>query len=136
VAWARDTYTWAAYGDLLKGYLQIDLGDASEDARLELWLSAANEDCDHYTENEFVDAEGADIVHPSSILLGIYEWVMAYRSWYDPDRQAGATEVSTGPLREKYRGGNEGTEGAVLGHAAAKPHWYRSKVNLGSEEAA
>ncbi len=135
MAWARDTYTWAGEKDALKDHLQIAPGDTTEDQRLERWFGVALWHCDHYTENEFVDAEGADITHPPTIREGIYEWIASYRSWYDPDRNAGASEVSTGPLREKYRGGNEGTDGTEIANSAAKGHWYLSKVSLGSEAA-
>lgn len=130
VAWAVDTYTWAATETELKSYLGITAATAEEDARLELWLATAAETCDHYTGNEFVDDEGVDIPHPSGIKVGIFEYVGAVRSWYNPLRNAGAVEVQTGPLREKYRGGNEGTTGAALGAAAGVEYWWPSKVDV------
>lgn len=126
---AADTYTWLLFEDTLKTHLGLT-GDDTEDDNLELWLAAAAEDCDNFTGNTFTDDAGDPITHPSSIKLGIIEWVMAFRSWSDPDRNAGATEVSTGPLREKFQGGNAGTDARTLAHAAAAPHWYPSKIDI------
>jgi hypothetical protein len=131
MATAVETYTWAAYEAGLKAYLGV-VGTA-EDANLQLWLESAAEDCDNYTENDFTDDAGGDITHPKNILLGIYEWVKHFRSWYDPNRNSGAVEIQTGPLREKYQGGNMGTDGSILARAAAYPHWYPSKVHIDLE---
>lgn len=131
MATAAETYTWATTSEGLKDYL--GLSDTSEDVRLELWLAAACEDCDNYTENDFTDDDGGDITHPRSIRVGIYEWVKHFRSWYNPDRNAGAVEIQTGPLREKFQGGNFGTDGSILARAAAFPHWYPSKVHIDLE---
>lgn len=128
---AVDTYTWATTSEGLKDYL--GLNDTSEDVRLELWLAAACEDCDFYTGNDFTDDDGNPITHPRSIRVGIYEWVKHFRSWYNPNRNAGAIEIQTGPLREKYQGGNTGTDGAHLARAAAIGHWWPSKVDVSLE---
>lgn len=128
---AVDTYTWALYEAPLKAYLGVT--GTAEDDNLQLWLTAAAEDCDFYTGNDFTDGDGDPITHPVSIRVGIYEWVKHFRSWYDPNRNAGATEISTGPLREKYQGGNVGTDGSILARAAAQPHWYPSKIDISLE---
>lgn len=131
MATAVETYPWdETLRDNLKNYLGIPLGDATEDERLEFWWTPALEDCDNFTGNTFVDADGNDIEHPKSILLGLYEWIKAFRSWWNPRRNAGTTEITTGPLREKFRGGNDGTDGRSLAHDEAKPHWYPSKVDV------
>jgi hypothetical protein len=131
VTTAVDTYTWAAYEAPLKAYL--GLTGSAEDAQLQLWLTSAAEDCDNYTGNDFTDADGSPITHPKSIELGIYEWVKNFRSWYDPERNAGLSQVQTGPLREMYRGGVSGTDGSILARSAAFPHWYPSKVDVSLE---
>lgn len=128
---AVDTYTWAATSEGLKDYLGIDNTD--EDVNLELWLASAAEDCDNYTGNDFTDSDGDPETHPRSILLGIYEWVKNFRSWYAPARNAGAVEIQTGPLREKFQGGNSGTDGSILARSAAFPHWFPSKVDVSLE---
>lgn len=130
---AVETYTWAAYEAPLKAYLGVTGND--EDANLQLWLTAAAEDCDHYTGNKFTDDDGDPITHPVSIRVGIYEWVKHFRSWYNPNRNAGAIEIQTGSLREKYQGGNTGTDGAHLARAAAIGHWWPSKVDVSLEGA-
>jgi hypothetical protein len=132
VTTAVETYTWEAYEAKLKVYLGLT-GDTSEDTQLQDYLTGAAEDCDNYTENDFTDADGNPIIHPVNIWLGIVAWVTAYRSWYDPERNAGLSQVQTGPLREMYRGGVSGTDGSILARSAAFPHWYPSKVDVSRE---
>jgi hypothetical protein len=127
MATAKETYTWADYGELLKAYLGVT--DSSEDVNLEDWLASAAEDCDDYTGNLFVDSDGVDITHPVKIKTGVFEWVRVFRQWYRDNKTAGATMVKTGPLQENY-GPREAVEAAreiayVLWDASVCKVWMK-----------
>ena len=121
MATAASTYTWASYEDGLKAYLGLT-GDDTEDANLMLWLASANEDCDDLVSHDFTDDDGDAETHPTKILLGIYEWVKAFRKWYLRPGNTGVTSVKTGPLQENYRN----AEGVELARRAAFELWQYS----------
>lgn len=119
MATAVDTYTFAAVGADLKTYLGIS--DDSEDTNLTLWLDAAARQCDNLLKGEdFIDDDDNDVAHPAGIKLGIFEWVRAFRTWFQSNRQADLTQKTTGPLRETYRADQVG---ALLATNAAAHHW-------------
>lgn len=119
MATAVDTYTFAAEGAALKTYLGIT--GTAEDTNLTLWLAAAARKCDNLLKGEdFVDDDGNDVAHPAGIRLGVYEWVRAFRTWFQSERQSDLTQRTTGPLRETYRADRVGAQVAT---EAAAHHW-------------
>ena len=124
MATAASTYTWALTGVALKAYLGVS--GSTEDTNLTLWLASASEDCDDFVgADAFVDDDGVDITHPTKIRLGIYEWVKAFRAWYQT-RTAGIASVRTRSLSESYNG----AEGAAIARAAARDLWQASMTDV------
>jgi len=118
VATAVSTYTWAEYKTDIKSYLGISGDD--EDTELTVWLTAAAEDFDDFTNNTFVDDAGEDITHPTKVWLGIAEWVRAARERHQWTVSSGIKSVRTGALSESY---GDRTQAIALARAAAYPWW-------------
>ena len=116
-----DQITWTAYEAKLKEYLGVET--LAEDLRLKIWLAAAVDAADAYLAKDFVDTAGDDIELPDAVVVGLYEYVRALRSYYR--RTPGLKSVKTNALGETYTDDT----GPTLALRAAKDFWKPYKTN-------
>lgn len=133
MATAADTFDWDGTKAALKAYLAIS-GDA-EDTWLEPWLAAAAKDCDDFCgwyyldfDDERVDATPDNPAADPLILLGIYEWVRAYRAAFH-GIPTGVKAARTGAISVTFGGGANGATAAKIAKVVAHEIWETSIYN-------
>lgn len=100
----------------------------SEDDQIVLWTKAAIEQGDLYLENDFTDDDGNDLTIPTSVELGIWEWVKAARDQRF-DGSPAVTQTQTNQLSETKSVTLASAE-INAGNLAARRYWRKYVENV------
>ncbi len=136
MALVRDTRTWDADKDALRGYLGLPIPSAY-DSQLELWYTQAAEEADVYFGlTRWTDSTGGDIPQPTGVKTGLFDWVRAVLEAYKNAAAAGGvTSIKTAQLARGFSSskGGGGLNLIELGRLAASPSWrpYKDDVIRG-----
>jgi hypothetical protein len=131
MASVSDSLDFATILPDLKAWLGIDVGDTSEDARLERWFDLATAAADRFLTNPFQDAEGNDLPIPKRVETGVFAYIESARTAKNSGRtsRAGLASVTTGSVSETYAG-DRGWDSGLAAHMAARDWWLNDRLKV------
>lgn len=138
VANVTDSMTWEASEAALKKFLGLECADNTDDSRLMLYLAAATDAADTYMNNLFQDDDGVDLLIPSVVQLGVFEYVRLARETVGPDGlpvgTLGIASQKTGDLAVGYRSaaiaGSLSPETSDKLLNGVKNFWWSNRTNI------
>lgn len=127
---STEVYTWSLVGDELKSFIGIHT--TNEDAKLQLYLGTAAEQCEKFLGRYYVDTDGTihdDTLtepHPFSIKQGVFEFVRVMREV--ARRAPGLLSKVTDRESESY--GPSGGDMVSQALSVSEPLWIDWKFRI------